>query len=171
MSPPTLEKNLEDLMARMAAFKIKSRVKASVVDKASSSSSKKPIFTPQSDMGKVIAEITTKSLANLPEPKMAPESEPEKEKEKQIFQKFSSKIPQTELPKFDGKELEQFLKKFARYFRISGLNNASEQLQKDFLILSCQEDSQKIVKNFCESHSFQATLDKLSKIWQNLTLT
>ena len=79
-------------MARLTALEVKSRGTPSVDDKASSSSSKKPIFTPQSDIEKVITEITTKSLANLPEPKTAQESEPEKRKGETNFSEVFQQI-------------------------------------------------------------------------------
>ena len=60
------------------------------------------------------------------------------------------------------------MKKLGRFFRVPGLNASSDELKKDYLIMCCTGDSQKIVETLTETCTFEETLNKMVSIWPKL---
>ena len=74
------------------------------------------------------------------------------------------------LPKFSGQDLPSFVDKFARFLRLSGLQQMSDQVKTDWLIQACEPQVYKIVVNTVkESQEYlEASLTKLGEIFPAL---
>ena len=117
-APTDLSKEMEALAARLDELELRSTTAPS------KSGATKTFFTPKVDLSDEISKVT-----EIPAPAHSGSSGGGSPKAGGGPQ-FSSKLPQLETPKFDGKDLQQFLKRLARYFRVSRLNTAEDSLKK-----------------------------------------
>ena len=95
---------------------------------------------------------------------------PEGSSEEAPRPQLSSKLPACELPKFDGHDFSTFVEKFARFLRLSGLQNASEQTKTDWLVQASDPKIYKIVTATVKENQgdLEATLTKLGEIFPTL---
>ena len=143
-----LSKMMEELTKRMAELEVQSN--------PSSSGKQKTVFHPTDDVSEQIRSFASKTIS------------PEKSSESEKSQSFTTRLPNFELPIFEGKNFQEFLKRLARFFRLTGLENAPEQLKKDYLVTMCKGDAQTIVEGLIENHGFVEVLEKMSTIWPKL---
>ena len=98
------------------------------------------------------AKITWKDEAQIDEPMKFPPS---------------LKLPTCELPKFSDQDFPSFVDKFARFLRLSGLQQMSDQVKTDWLIQACEPQVYKIVVNTVKESEgdLEASLTKLGEIF------
>ena len=63
---------------------------------------------------------------------------------------FQSKFPALPLPSFDGSDLENFLKSWERWLRLSGVEFSDDKTKLDWLIESCTPKVKKLVERLVE---------------------
>ena len=74
-----------------------------------------------------------------------------------------SKLPAVPVPTFDGSDLENFLKDWERWLRLSGVQFCSEQVQLDWLVQACTPKVKKLVEKVIEEKKVSLTC---CNIWQ-----
>ena len=74
----------------------------------------------------------------------------EVEDEEREKPKVSTKLPLCELPKIYGQDFPEFVAKFARFLRLSGLQPADDQTKTDWLIQACDSNVYEIVEKIVE---------------------
>jgi hypothetical protein len=64
----------------------------------------------------------------------------------------TTKLPSIDLPKFDGSDFEEFLKRYERWLRLSGLRNENDQVKCDWLIEACVPKIRRLVETIVDQH-------------------
>ena len=148
MSSPSLH----DLVERLERLEIASTT-ASIAARRSQGPYDPPVIAPT--LHTAISEICQKDEAQIDEPMKLPPS---------------LKLPTCELPKFSGQDFPSFVDKFARFLRLSGLQQMSDQVKTDWLIQACDPQVYKIVVNTVKESQgdLEASLTKLGEIFPTL---
>ena len=76
--------------------------------------------------------ITTRSVSSNPPP--------------------TTKLPTIDLPKFDGNDFEEFLKRWHRWLRLSGLQAETDESKCDWLIEAYVPRVRKLVETVADQH-------------------
>ena len=94
--------------------------------------------------------ITTRSVSSKPPP--------------------TTKLPTIDLPKFDGNDFEEFLKRWHRWLRLSGLQAETDQSKCDWLIEACVPKVRKLVETVADQHDCDLirVLKSLSNLYPKL---
>ena len=82
----------------------------------------------------------------------------------------SLKLPACELPKFSGQYFPSLEDKFARFLRLSGLQQMSDQVKTDWFIQACEPQVYKFVVNTVKESQgdLEVSLTKLGEIFPTL---
>jgi len=101
------------------------------------------------------------------EPQRATESyEPTIDPTERKESKYSFKV---EPPKFNGQDYPSFVEKFSRFLRLSGMQDAPEQLKLDWLVQSAEPNVYPLVLNTVkECKDLETTMAKLGTIFPTL---
>lgn len=104
-----------------------------------------------------------------------PTPQPERESQPRVISQ-TSKLPILPLPTFDGTDLENFLKNWERWLRISGVELCDEKAKLDWLVESCSPKVRKLVEKVVEEipdnlvHVLQKLEALFPKLENDLTL-
>lgn len=80
-----------------------------------------------------------------------------------------SKLPAVPLPVFDGADLEDFLKQFERWLRLTGVQCAADCVKLDWLVQACAPKVKKIVEKLVEEKSsFVSILESMEQLFPKL---
>ena len=144
--------SLHDLVERLERLEIASTT-ASTAARRSQGPYDPPVIAPT--LHTAISEICQKDEAQIDEPMKLPPS---------------LKLPTCEMPKFSGQDFPSFVDKFARFLRLSGLQQMSDQVKTDWLIQACEPQVYKIVVNTVKESQgdLEASLTKLGEIFPTL---
>ena len=82
----------------------------------------------------------------------------------------TTKLPTIDLPKFDGNDFEEFLKRWHRWLRLSGLQAETDQSKCDWLIEACVPKVRKLVETVVDQHDCDliCVLKSLSNLYPKL---
>lgn len=81
----------------------------------------------------------------------------------------NAKLPNAELPKFDGSDLEDYAKEFLRFLRLTGTIDSDDQVKIDWFLQGCHVKIKKLVQKVAdENRSFGAFLSKLENLFPKI---
>ena len=87
----------------------------------------------------------------------------------QLLTQATAKLPNAELPKFDGTDLEDYCKEFLRFFRLTGMMEGEDQIKIDWFIQGCHLKIKKLVQKVADEHkTFASFLDKLETLFPKI---
>ena len=158
-----------------------SRLRELEVRSTTSGSTESP-FTQTESVSKLIAKFEVKIPVIAPEtedPGKSPEVEGPTDVPSEPIpttrvvhprSSLTTKLPSIELPKFDGNDFEEFLKRWHRWLRLSGLQLEPDLSKCDWLIEACTPKVRRLVETVVDQHNSDLipVLRQLSSLYPKL---